>query len=95
MKRLVYPLLLLSLMAAILFPMTAAAAGPQWVVVNWGDTLYSIAARYGTTVNAMLQANHLPDANFVFAGQRLLVPGSAAPVAPVSGPSSNTTTSSY
>ncbi len=76
MKKLLYPLFLLALLVTALLPSTAAAAGPQWVVVNWGDTLYRISVRYGTSVSALMQANHLPDPNFVYAGQRLLIPGS-------------------
>jgi lipoprotein-anchoring transpeptidase ErfK/SrfK len=88
-RRVVHALLLLGLLSAFVIPLTALAAGPQWVVVNWGDTLYGIAARYGTSVGAMLQANHLPDANFVYAGQRLVIPNGVAPGAAPSGPAPN------
>ncbi len=74
MKKSVFALLLLALIGSLLLASPASAAGPQWVVVNWGDTLAIIAARYGTTVGALMQANRLPDPNFVYAGQRLLVP---------------------
>jgi LysM repeat protein len=43
--------------------------------VRSGDTLSSIAIRFGTTVNAIVQANHLANANLLYAGQRLLIPG--------------------
>lgn len=54
------------------------AAGPQWIVVNPGDTLFTIAERYGTTVAALVSANSLPNPNFVYSGQRLLIPGTSA-----------------
>jgi LysM repeat protein len=42
--------------------------------VRYGDTLYSIAWRYGTTVWALTVANHLPNPNWIFAGQSLCIP---------------------
>lgn len=45
-----------------------------------GNTLYSLARRYGTTVDAIMQANRLTGPN-IYVGQRLLiVPTSAPPV---------------
>ena len=44
-------------------------------VVQPGDTLSSIATRYGTTVGALLEANGLTNANFIYVGQRLILPG--------------------
>src|SRR5581483_4600745 len=76
MKRALVILGLVALFIAVAIPFatTADAVGPQWIVVNPGDTLYSIAARYGTTVEALMSANNLPNANFVYSGQRLLIP---------------------
>ncbi len=45
-------------------------------VVRWGETLSSIAAKYGVTVTALIRANHLRNPNFIYAGQRLVIPGS-------------------
>jgi len=42
--------------------------------VQAGDTLTSIAARYGTTVWAIAMANNLPNADWVVAGQTLVIP---------------------
>jgi LysM repeat protein len=50
------------------------AAGGAYVV-RAGDTLSSIAARHGTTVSAIMQANGLANANYVYAGQQLIIPG--------------------
>jgi hypothetical protein len=50
-------------------------------VVKAGDTLYSIAAYYGTTAWAIAQANGLYNLNQIYVGQRLVIPG-ATPVAP-------------
>jgi LysM repeat protein len=48
-------------------------------VVQWGDTLFSIARRFGVTVDAIVQANGLPDANYIRAGQVLIIPALPAP----------------
>lgn len=59
---------------ALLVPATAAQAfSGHSYVVKPGDTLYSIAARYGTTVEAIMRANGLPNAT-IYAGQTLVIP---------------------
>ena len=50
--------------------------GPQTHVVQAGDTLFSMARRYGVTVEAIQQANHLTG-DAIAVGQQLIVP--AAP----------------
>ncbi len=46
-------------------------------VVRRGETLASIAARYGVSVANVVQANSLRNANFIWVGQRLIIPTSA------------------
>jgi lipoprotein-anchoring transpeptidase ErfK/SrfK len=48
-------------------------------VVRRGETVASIAARYGTSVASVVQANGLRNANFIWVGQRLVIPGRSAP----------------
>lgn len=43
--------------------------------VQWGDTLYSIANRYGTTQWVLADANHLANPNYIYAGMVLRIPG--------------------
>ena len=43
--------------------------------VRRGDTLFSIARRHGTTVAKLRQANQLANANVIYVGQRLKIPG--------------------
>jgi len=63
-----------------LFAGPVASAEPPVVhVVGWGDTLFSIANRYGTTVNAIMQANNLQNPNVIWVGERLTIPGGGAP----------------
>ncbi len=66
--------LLLLLVAALALPAAAQAQGRVHVVQR-GETLYSIARNYGTSVSALVQANGLRNANFIYAGQRLTIPG--------------------
>ncbi|OJH36419.1 LysM peptidoglycan-binding domain-containing protein [Cystobacter ferrugineus] len=56
--------------------------------VRSGDTLSAIAQRYGTTVNALAQANGISNPNRILAGQKLTVPGGGS--APSSGSGSYT-----
>ncbi|MBN1937524.1 MAG: LysM peptidoglycan-binding domain-containing protein [Anaerolineae bacterium] len=43
-------------------------------VVQYGETLFSIARRYGTTVWTIAMANNIYNPNFIYAGQRLVIP---------------------
>lgn len=75
-----FALLLISAWAA-----PAAAADPIHVVQT-GDTLSSIALRYGTTVTAIMQLNGLTNPNLIYVGQQLVIPtGSGAPPEPPGG----------
>ncbi|MDQ3248994.1 MAG: L,D-transpeptidase family protein, partial [Chloroflexota bacterium] len=64
-----------------------AQAAPQLAgdiyIVQPGDALSTIASRHGTTAQALLIANGLPNANFVWVGQRLRVTGIANAANPV------------
>jgi murein DD-endopeptidase MepM/ murein hydrolase activator NlpD len=43
-------------------------------VVQAGDTMFSIARRYGTTVDVIVQTNGLNDPNLIYVGQVLVIP---------------------
>ena len=45
-----------------------------YYTVQWGDTLSSIAARYHTTVQAIMYANHITNPNYIYAGMILYIP---------------------
>lgn len=49
--------------------------GAYVYVVQPGDTAYSIAVRHGTTVWVLARANNLANPNWIYAGQRLVIPG--------------------
>jgi LysM repeat protein len=66
-----------------LTPSVTPTQGPGvWHTVTWGDTLSAIAARYGVTVEAIMQANTLTNPNLIRLGQRLWIPLGDAPVTP-------------
>jgi LysM repeat protein len=56
--------------------------------VQSGDTLLSIAIEYGTTVDALLQANGLGERQMIYSGQELVIvtPAPTAEVSPTSTP---------
>lgn len=53
-------------------PPTGACTSPYTVLR--GDTMNSIARKCGTTVQALLQVNGIPDPNYIFPGQSLQLP---------------------
>ena len=86
--------MVLTLLGALL-PGAALAAPPESVAkpavesgswgcsffhtVQRGETLSGIAVRYGTTVQALMQANGIWNPNHIFVGQRLCIPGYCPP----------------
>ncbi|NLF63930.1 MAG: LysM peptidoglycan-binding domain-containing protein [Chloroflexi bacterium] len=86
--------LILALALALSAPVTAARAqaqrtstsvaaatatpAPEVHVVKRGETLGRIAAAYGVTVAQLLAANDISNANLIYVGQRLVVPGTVA-----------------
>lgn len=85
-------LIILTVLIAVLLVLwtsVASAAPPADTsvihVVRRGETLTSIAARYGTTVSAIAQVNGLRNRNFIWYGQRLRIPtGARSSPAPTS-----------
>jgi len=45
------------------------------ITIKPGDTLSAIAARYGTTVNALAKANGISNPNLIIAGHKLVIAG--------------------
>jgi len=76
-------LILSTLLAAPLSaqsPTPTPQAAPATIhVVQRGETLFSIAQRYGTTVEDIARANGIGDPGVISVGQRLVIPAGAAP----------------
>jgi LysM repeat protein len=54
---------------------SAPAPQPGVHIVRQGETLQSIASMYGTTVEAIAVANGIVNQNYIWVGQRLVIPG--------------------
>lgn len=56
---------------------SAQSSGPQTTVhiVQRGETLFSIAQRYSSTVDSITHANGISDPRQIYVGQRLVIPG--------------------
>lgn len=64
-----------------------AGATPGTYVVQPGDTLYRLALRFGTTVEALVALNDIANPDLIYVHQVLLVPaGAAVPPEPGEGP---------
>ena len=59
---------------------------PPVYVVQAGDTLYAIAERFGTTVEAIAAANDLADPSLIDVGQRLVIPTDRPELVPEPAP---------
>jgi LysM repeat protein len=68
----------LSLLTAV-FPVSA----DEIYIVQTGDTLAAIARRFNTTITALMQANAITNPNYIYVGQRLVIPaGPGGPTPP-------------
>jgi len=79
--------------APTVVPTTATAAGEAVVhVVKRGETLSEIAKTYGVSVQAIVDANGIEDANRIVTGQKLVIPvsGEFVPTATARSQASNT-----
>lgn len=77
-------LIVVLLLSTLLVPV-ASASGTVVHVVQRGETLYGIAARYGVNMYTIAEANRLTNLNAIYAGMRLVIPlgGSPVPSCPV------------
>ena len=76
--RVLSALVILSATVGVAYPTSTAyaqsAEGGERYVVKDDDTLYSISRRHNVSVDAMVWANKLPDANVIREGQVLVIP---------------------
>ncbi len=70
-------ILILALFSAAILsfnPVAAQSDGPVYIVQP-GDSLSSIAARFDISLNELMEANGITDPNVLSAGQQLVIPG--------------------
>ena len=73
--------------ALLLLAVVITAVSAFAYTVQYGDTLFSIARRYNTTVSAIVAANNIPNPNLIYVGQVLEIPsGQNPPPQPTSPP---------
>lgn len=80
-KRILGIVAIVMLLLTIIPPITQAAPPQDSSViyyVQYGDTLFSISRRFGTTVPAIMTANSLVS-DYIYAGQRLVIPLNPVP----------------
>jgi murein DD-endopeptidase MepM/ murein hydrolase activator NlpD len=70
-------------------PAAQGGSAPAEYRVIWGDTLYSLARKFGITLQALLNANGLGSGSVLKEGQTLKIPRPEAPAAPLTGPAVN------
>ena len=81
-RLLIKRMVLVTVLLALLLPALPAAAAPDSQggavhVVQRGETLSQIARTYGVSMTALAQANGIRNPNFIYAGQRLTIPGAS------------------
>lgn len=71
-------------------PAAKPSAEPPVYVVQPGDTLFQIAQRFGTTVEAIAAANDIADTRLINVGQRLVIPTEQPELVPTTEPRPDT-----
>lgn len=63
-------------------PVPPSPGGPTVHIVQPGENLFRIALRYGTTVDAIAQANRIVNPWFIYVGQELTIPSGSGNLPP-------------
>jgi LysM repeat protein len=66
-------------------PTAARAGGETIYVVQRGDTLAKIAAKYGVTIKQIVDLNSITNPNLISTGQKLRIPAAAGAAPPAGG----------
>lgn len=54
-------------------PQTNEPLSPNYYIVQPGDTLWRIAARFGVSIDTIIQLNSLSNPNYIYPGQKLIL----------------------
>jgi LysM repeat protein len=76
LRRSVLIVVVTALVLALVVPVSAANANAscsQYYTVRYGDSLSRIARYFGTTIQALLGVNYIPNPNYIYAGQVLCI----------------------
>jgi len=76
-KRFILPFFLLVCLAISTIPVQAQEADGPVYIVQPGDSLSSIAARFSVSLQDLMSANQITNPNLLAAGQHLVIPGLA------------------
>jgi len=63
------------LMLVVYLPVSAQGGNEAYYIVQEGDSLWSIATRFGVSLESLQQANNITDPSQVGIGTRLIIPG--------------------
>lgn len=86
------PVLVVCLLSVTALPVSA---DPVVHTVEAGETLYSLAQRYATSVEAIAEANGLSDSSMILRGQQLVIPENENTVAPYQPDSAEDSLATY
>lgn len=75
-------LLLVGMWWSLVGPVQASNGCVNAYVVKYGDTLYSIAQRFGTTVPVLVKLNNIRNPNLIYVGQAICLPEQPSSVPP-------------
>ncbi len=77
--------------ALLIAALPSPASADVTHTVGKGDTIQSVAQKYGVTVKAILGANKIKDPSHLPPGSKIVIPGKSGPVASASASSANAT----
>ena len=76
-KRRTLVLVLVALLILGTVPWAVTAEGPIEHTVKWGESTSQIAWMYGISVKELMEANDLDNANVIYQGDKLVIPGTS------------------
>ena len=85
MRKFRWAIIPIVVILALVMVVSTAFADTSYTVQP-GDTLYAIAARFGTTVQEIVAANNISNPNIIHVGQVLTIPGEGGEPGPTATP---------